>query len=870
MNARVGITFRLTLVFVLFAAISLAGGGLFAYFSGRQQMLENIAAELRVVSAEKQAALEEWIKHLRLDVEAKARDPELVANVQELLAAAPGSQEAVGAHDRAVADLRARIGDGQPFLRWLVLDPLDGRVVADSDGLEEGKYRENRPYFINGKIGPFVQNVYYSASLQAPAMTIGSPLTTADGRLVGVLAARLDLSEMNAIIQRRTGDRQTDDAFLVNTSHLFVTQPRLNSDPAVLSRGVHTVAVQQCLSGGTGVVLADDYRGVPAIVNFAWLPARDMCLIVKVNEAEAFAPVEAFGRLILLASGIALLVAATIAVALARSITRPVIALQEGTARFGRGELDVRLPETGGDELGALAHAFNQMAVVLSREQTQLRRRLERMYTLSSDLICIADFEGRFQEVNPAFESLLGYTRDELLAVPYVEYVHPDDRAATQTAVSSLAGGRGVGAFENRYRCKDGSWKWLQWNASSDLGEHVIFAVAHDVTERKRAEKELKVLSSRNAAILAAVPDIIAEVDENKVYTWVNRAGAEFFGEGVIGKEAAFYFEGEQDTYTLVQPLFDGSEEAFYTESSQRRQDGEKRLLGWWSRVLKDAEGNVIGALSTARDITERKRAEIALVRANRVYTLISQVNQMIVRTTDADELLRDVCRIAVEFGGFRMAWIGMIAEGGEEVQPVAWAGFEDGYLAAIKPISVLDRPEGAGPRARRSARGKRSAAWISPPTRAWRHGGRRRCAAATGPGSRYRSGCGAMWWERSACTPRRPSSLTKTKAACSRRWSPTSPLPWRRSTRRESRPRRSRRWWRRTPGCEASSTPTSSAWLSPGPRARCWRPTTTTCARSATRGRSSNRGSSTGVPSPRRNGYRPTSMPSRSCASGG
>ncbi len=80
------------------------------------------------------------------------------------------------------------------------------------------------------------------------------------------------------------------------------------------------------------------------------------------------------------------------------------------------------------------------------------------------------------------------------------------------------------------------------------------------------------------------------------------------------------------------------------------------------------------------------------------MYALISQVNQMIVRTTDADELLRDVCRIAVEFGGFRMAWIGMIAEGGEEVQPVAWAGFEDGYLAAIKPISVLDGPEGRGP----------------------------------------------------------------------------------------------------------------------------------------------------------------------------
>ena len=69
----------------------------------------------------------------------------------------------------------------------------------------------------------------------------------------------------------------------------------------------------------------------------------------------------------------------------------------------------------------------------------------------------------------------------------------------------------------------------------------------------------------------------------------------------------------------------------------------------------------------------------------------------MIVRTTDADELLRDVCRIAVEFGGFRMAWIGMVDEGGQRIRPVAQAGFEDGYLAAIQQISVLDVSTGRG-----------------------------------------------------------------------------------------------------------------------------------------------------------------------------
>ena len=137
-----------------------------------------------------------------------------------------------------------------------------------------------------------------------------------------------------------------------------------------------------------------------------------------------------------------------------------------------------------------------------------------------------------------------------------------------------------------------------------------ILSLVLDVTARKRAERELQLLSSRNQAILEAISDIIVEVDTNKIYTWANQAGIEFFGEDVIGTEASFFFEGGQDTYDTVQPLFDGAEDTFYVESWQRRRDGEKRLLAWWCRGLKDASGNVTGALSSARDITERMQAE--------------------------------------------------------------------------------------------------------------------------------------------------------------------------------------------------------------------------------------------------------------------
>jgi PAS domain S-box-containing protein len=97
------------------------------------------------------------------------------------------------------------------------------------------------------------------------------------------------------------------------------------------------------------------------------------------------------------------------------------------------------------------------------------------------------------------------------------------------------------------------------------------------------------------------------------VYTWVNPAGHKFIGGDVIGKRADYYFEGDQDTFSRIAPIFQGDKNIIYLESWQRRFDGEKRLLAWWCRTLKDNNGHVRGALSTARDITGNKIKEKAL-----------------------------------------------------------------------------------------------------------------------------------------------------------------------------------------------------------------------------------------------------------------
>ena len=120
-------------------------------------------------------------------------------------------------------------------------------------------------------------------------------------------------------------------------------------------------------------------------------------------------------------------------------------------------------------------------------------RELDRFFALSRDMLCIAGLDGYFKRVNPAFEATLGYTAEELLSRPFLEFVHPDDRSATQVEMEIQAGGAPTLHFENRYRCKDGGYRWLSWRSSSpESEEQLVYAVARDVTSQKRFEQELR------------------------------------------------------------------------------------------------------------------------------------------------------------------------------------------------------------------------------------------------------------------------------------------------------------------------------------------------------------------------------------------
>jgi len=129
----------------------------------------------------------------------------------------------------------------------------------------------------------------------------------------------------------------------------------------------------------------------------------------------------------------------------------------------------------------------------------------DRFFTLSIDMLCIAHFSGYFKRLNPAWEKTLGFSREELQSRRMFEFVHPEDREDTLAQNQKVRNGAQALAFENRYRCKDGSYKWLLWNATADLDHQVIYSVARDITERKQREQEREQLLRQLQAVLADV-----------------------------------------------------------------------------------------------------------------------------------------------------------------------------------------------------------------------------------------------------------------------------------------------------------------------------------------------------------------------------
>jgi PAS domain S-box-containing protein len=202
-------------------------------------------------------------------------------------------------------------------------------------------------------------------------------------------------------------------------------------------------------------------------------------------------------------------------------------------------------------------------------KRKRAERELDRFFDVSLDLLCIAGMDGRFRRLNPAFHDVLGYTVDELCSVPFIDLVHPDDRAATAAEVAKLRDGETTRYFENRYLRKDGTVRWIAWTASPATDEGLIYAAGRDVTRTKLTEHELRRSEARTRSIIDNAPGGLITTDARGVIESVNPAAERMLGYTAAemqGGRLDILLNATFDLYTALDRV---------TELPVRRRNGE-------------------------------------------------------------------------------------------------------------------------------------------------------------------------------------------------------------------------------------------------------------------------------------------------------
>jgi diguanylate cyclase (GGDEF)-like protein/PAS domain S-box-containing protein len=341
------------------------------------------------------------------------------------------------------------------------------------------------------------------------------------------------------------------------------------------------------------------------------------------------------------------------------------------------------------------------------RELEESEERFRFAMHFSSVGMALVAPDGRWLGVNPALCDIVGYTEAEMLATDVLSITFPDDREADLAQVREmLARTRETYQTNKRFVRKDGRVVWTQLSGSLvwlQSGEpHYFIYQIQDITDRVRTERALRDSEERFRSIAEATQEWIWEIDADGVYTFCSPAVEAILGyapDALVGR-SCLDIVAQNTRQTVADLLRRGAIEKRGWRDlvlHLRHAAGGIRWLDNNALPLLDSQGAVVGYRGVARDITQRRLQQERIARLSRIQAVLSGINSTIVRVRDRRELFREACRIAVQQGGFRMAWIGLVEPDALKATPLVWEGFDQGYLSEVA-TSLAERAEDPGP----------------------------------------------------------------------------------------------------------------------------------------------------------------------------
>lgn len=360
-------------------------------------------------------------------------------------------------------------------------------------------------------------------------------------------------------------------------------------------------------------------------------------------------------------------------------------------------------------EINGLSNVVAHIRDITDKKQAQKaiaksEEKYRNLFEKSLAGIFKATIEGQIIECNNEYLKVLGYDSIENIKKISTKslYADPKDR---EKLVELLRKQREVKDYVMKLKKKDGSYVWVYDSVSlmydEDLKKEVLFGTMVDITAQKEAEKEIRML----AHSLESINECVSITDANNIILYVNNSFVKTYGyskEELIGRDVSIVQPQSQEVPDIQSNVLNLTKKGGWKgELINKRKDGSEFPIYLSTSIVKDSENNALALIGVATDITERKLAEEEIYRLNRIYTVLSNINQAIVRIKDKNQMLNTACKIAIDDGKFKMSWIGLIDEQANELKVAASYGLINGYLDDvilnkelypnnIKPISEL------------------------------------------------------------------------------------------------------------------------------------------------------------------------------------
>ncbi|MEO0532567.1 MAG: PAS domain S-box protein [Cyanobacteria bacterium P01_A01_bin.123] len=345
------------------------------------------------------------------------------------------------------------------------------------------------------------------------------------------------------------------------------------------------------------------------------------------------------------------------------------------------------------DEQGNPIRLAGVNSDISDRKQLQADR--DRFFTLAADMLGIYDFSGNFKRVNPAFKEILGFSETELLAHPIEHFLHPDDLQLAAEHQRHLWRGDSLPHHENRWRCADGSYKWIAWTLVPFVEERLIYATGRDITQRKQAQADLQNQQAFLTQVVNTIPSSVFVKDAKGQFLLANNAAAELYGttlDQLVGKSDTDFLGNAgfmQDLLAVNRQVMNSHKAFVDTDQPFWLPNGEKR---WFHTTIKpfiQADGKVHGVIGHCIDVSDRKEIEIELQQAKEIAEAANQAKSEFLATMSHE--IRTPMNAVVGMTGLLMGTT-LTAEQRESVEIIRHSS--DNLLLIINDILDLSKIE--------------------------------------------------------------------------------------------------------------------------------------------------------------------------------